>query len=110
MSVLRRPLVDDQSDPVLNRECPAEMQQIQSAIGTSGDFDGKVVRDDRIAQYGSCSHNLYNGPGQDRWQWHAHNQGELGQHEQYAKHCQQSFSRNAAFAQTIRERSQQQCA
>ena len=48
--------------------------------------------------------------GRDRWQWHAHNQGEFGQHEQRAKHCQQNFSRNAAFAQTIRERSQQQCA
>ena len=43
MSVLRRPLLDHEPNAVLHRERPAEVQEIQGAIGARGKFPGEVT-------------------------------------------------------------------
>src|SRR5438876_1828728 len=58
-------------DSILNRERPAEMQEIQSTICTRCDFDRKVIRYDRIAQHGGGPYHRYDGPGQNGWEWNA---------------------------------------
>ena len=49
MPILRRPLPDHEPDAVLNRERPAEVQEVQGAIGTRGKFPGEVIGYDRKA-------------------------------------------------------------
>ena len=55
--ILGHPLIDDQPDSVLDHERPAEMQEVQSTIGTGGDFYRKVICYDRIAQDGGSPYN-----------------------------------------------------
>src|SRR5579871_1748837 len=81
MAIVRHPLVDNQSNSVLDSERAPKVQQVQSAIGTRGDFDGKVFRDDRVAQHGSSTYNRHDGPRQDRWERYAQDQRQFGQHE-----------------------------
>ena len=49
MPVLRRPLPDHEPDAVLNRERPAEVQEVQGAVGARGEFPGEVIRYNREA-------------------------------------------------------------
>ena len=51
MPVLRGPLPNDEPSAVLNRERAAELQEVQSAIGASGELAGEVIGYDRKAEH-----------------------------------------------------------
>jgi len=57
MTVLRRPLSDDEPNPVLNHECPTKVREVQSTVGACGNFQRKVIRYDGVTQHGSRIRN-----------------------------------------------------
>src|SRR5579872_5313158 len=64
VSILRRPLADDDPDAVLDHECPAEVQEIQSSVGARGKFPGEVIGYDRKAQDGGSASDRHHRPRQ----------------------------------------------
>ena len=49
MPLLRRPLSDHDPNAVLNQERPAEVQEVESAVGARGKLPGEIVGDGREA-------------------------------------------------------------
>src|SRR5215467_3150810 len=52
VAILRQPLPDNQTNSVLDCECPAEMQQIQRPIGACGKLRRETIRYHCITQDG----------------------------------------------------------